>query len=320
MKYSFVIFTLLFLSAPFKISAQIATPSFVNYVYCPNNFSQTDACNGWRQPTAGTSDYFNACATGTSVGVPDNYFGQQSSDQNAYTGLATFLSIAEGREYIGTSFPPLNKGQTYTMSMKVSLADSSKYATNGLGIFFSTYPVDLPSTYGAIPVTPQIDYSSYGVITDKVNWVTLTGSFVADSAYTNLVIGCFKNDADITYSEVVGGSYDYSYYYIGEIGVQDSTIVRDTVKYPFPNAFTPNGDGTNDIFGFAGDPLTVFDDFSLSVFNRWGERVFWTNYSSAGWNGMYKNVTAAQGVYVYTAQITEHGKTTSLKGNVTLIR
>ena len=102
--------------------------------------------------------------------------------------------------------------------------------------------------------------------------------------------------------------------------MQDSTIVEDTIAYPFPNAFTPNGDGTNDMFGFAGNPLTVFDDFSLSVFNRWGQRVFWTNNASDAWNGMFNNLPAAQGVYVYTAQITDHGKTTNLKGNVTLLR
>ncbi|PQJ10770.1 hypothetical protein CJD36_012425 [Flavipsychrobacter stenotrophus] len=320
MKYSFVIFPLLLLLVSFKSNAQISTPGFIHYVYCPYSYSQADACAGWRQVTQGTSDYFNACATGTTVGVPNNLFGTQSSWNNAYMGLFTYVDMYEYREYIGTTIDALTKGKTYTMSIKVSLADYSKYATNGLGIFFSTYAVNEPLLSGPLAVTPQIDYSSYGVITDKTNWVTLTGTFVADSAYTNLVIGCFKNDANLTKS-VVGGNTGDSYYYIGMIGVQDSAVeIKDTIAYPFPNAFTPNGDGHNDLFCLAGDPLTVYDDFSLSVFNRWGERVFWTNYSSAGWNGMYKNVPAAQGVYVYTAQITEHGKTTSLKGNVTLIR
>ncbi len=323
MKSTFIIFLLLLLMVCSTSNGQIVTPSFMDYIMCPTNLAQVTYCTVWRQPTAGTSDYFNACAVGTPVGVPDNFAGSQYSVKNAYIGLATFLSTsASYREYIGTSFAPLIKGKTYTMAIKVSLADSSKYASNGLGVFFSTYPVDLPSFSGSLAVTPQIDYSSYGVITDKINWVTLSKTFVADSAYTHLTLGCFKNDADISYIDLGPGSYyeDYSYYYIGEIGVQDSIIARDTIAYPFPNAFTPNGDGHNDLFCLAGDPLTVYDDFSLSVFNRWGERVFWTNYSSAGWNGMYKNVPAGQGVYVYTAQITDHGKTTTLKGNVTLIR
>lgn len=305
--------------ASLKTNAQINTPSFKNYVYCPTSFSQADACAGWRQVTGGTSDYFNACANGSTVGVPDNLFGTQNSNINAYMGLYTYVEAYEYREYIGTTINALTKGKTYTMAIKVSHADYSMYATNGLGIFFSTYPIDLPLFSGPLAVTPQIDYSDYGVITNKTNWVTLSKTFVADSAYTNLVIGCFKNDANLTKSAVAGTNSD-SYYYIGMIGVQDSTIIEDTIAYPFPNAFTPNGDGTNDMFCLAGDPLTVFDDFSLSIFNRWGERVFWTNNSSAGWNGMYNNVHAATGVYVYTAQITYQGKKTSLKGNVTLIR
>ncbi len=323
MNRSLLIFTTLLLLASSTINAQIATPSFLTYMYCPTGFSDAADCIGWRQPTGGTSDYFNACASGSSVGIPNNYFGSQTSANNAYMGLYTYATaggLVDYREYIGTSISPLTIGKTYTMSIKVSLADNSIFATDGLGIYFSTYLVDFPALFANLPVHPQVDYSTYGPITDKTNWVTLTGTFVADSAYKYLTIGCFKSDANLAVSNVGGNSGD-SYYYIGMIGVQDSTVeIKDTIAYPFPNAFTPNGDGHNDLFGLAGDALTTFDDFSLSVFNRWGQRVFWTDNASAAWNGMFNNLPAAQGVYVYTAQITDHGKTTALKGNVTLLR
>jgi gliding motility-associated-like protein len=90
-----------------------------------------------------------------------------------------------------------------------------------------------------------------------------------------------------------------------------------------PNAFTPNGDGTNDVFGsdFKCDNAKFFD---MSIFNRWGERVFQTNDLYGTWDGKYKGVMQEPGVYVYYANFVglDHGKekTFKMKGSVTLIR
>jgi gliding motility-associated-like protein len=90
-----------------------------------------------------------------------------------------------------------------------------------------------------------------------------------------------------------------------------------------PNAFTPNGDGNNDLFGsdFKCDNAKFFD---MSIFNRWGERVFQTNDLYGTWDGKYKGVMQEPGVYVYYANFVglDHGKekTFKMKGSVTLIR
>lgn len=86
----------------------------------------------------------------------------------------------------------------------------------------------------------------------------------------------------------------------------------------FPTAFTPNNDGTNDVF----KPLHVyaFQDYHLSIFNRWGERIFETNDFKTGWNGTYKGIKADADTYVWYCNFTKAGKDGKLKGTVVLIR
>jgi gliding motility-associated-like protein len=87
----------------------------------------------------------------------------------------------------------------------------------------------------------------------------------------------------------------------------------------FPNAFTPNGDGKNELFR----PIKygLFNQYTLRIFNRWGELVFESNDIDAGWDGVYKSVKAEAGVYFYycTAFCPAKGSLI-MKGDVTLIR
>jgi len=314
-------------------SAQIITPGFINYTKCPDYYSQVMLCPGWYQPTGGTSDYFNACATGILVGVPGNLLGYQNTADNAYAGLLTYAPAAfvDYKEYIGTSIAPLIVGRTYTMSVTVSLADSSNYATDGLGVLFSTYRLSLPSQYSTLLIKPQVDYSSYGPITNKTDWVTLTETFVADSAYTNLTVGCFKPVDMLKLEHVDGGATtgingnapeSVSYYYISRIGMPDSTnqSLDGVTEYVYPGAFSPNKDGRNDEFHMIRSNTHRFSAYSLSIFNRWGQLVFFSNNAAKGWDGTFNNIPQEIGTYFYRAKLTEDDKDVLLKGDVTLIR
>lgn len=88
-----------------------------------------------------------------------------------------------------------------------------------------------------------------------------------------------------------------------------------------PNAFSPNGDGVNDVFRITG---YLIQEVSLTIYNRWGNEVFSETgapLENHGWNGMYKEKTAPLGVYVYYATVVyTNGTTQQLKGNVTLVR
>jgi gliding motility-associated-like protein len=67
--------------------------------------------------------------------------------------------------------------------------------------------------------------------------------------------------------------------------------------YYMPNAFTPNRDGLNDCYGIKYWGL--IQKLEFSIYNRWGERIFFTNNPNDCWNGSYKGVMQPIGVYVY---------------------
>jgi len=85
-----------------------------------------------------------------------------------------------------------------------------------------------------------------------------------------------------------------------------------------PNAFTPNGDGVNDLVTVKGFGIQKMD---WRIFNRWGTPVFRTGNISQGWDGRYKGLLQPQEVYVYVLDITfTDGTTYRKKGDITLLR
>lgn len=88
---------------------------------------------------------------------------------------------------------------------------------------------------------------------------------------------------------------------------------------PFiPNAFSPNGDGNNDVFMVFGKNLVSVD---MKIFNRWGELVFSSDNQFNGWDGTYKGELQNTNVFVYQVSATFlDGRTFDSKGTVTLIR
>ncbi len=85
-----------------------------------------------------------------------------------------------------------------------------------------------------------------------------------------------------------------------------------------PTAFSPNGDGVNDIFNILNR-----DKFAVSIFhiyNRWGELIF--SDATSGWDGTYKQTEQPIGTYVFYVALKSiaTGKQHSFKGNVTLLR
>jgi gliding motility-associated-like protein len=88
----------------------------------------------------------------------------------------------------------------------------------------------------------------------------------------------------------------------------------------FPNSFTPNGDGLNDVFKAESQGCT-FDRYQLRVYNRWGQQVFESNDIERAWDGFYMGKALPDGVYVYSAVgIDSWRKRHILNGNVTLMR
>lgn len=68
-------------------------------------------------------------------------------------------------------------------------------------------------------------------------------------------------------------------------------------SYLMPNAFTPNNDGLNDCYAIKY--WGVINEFEFSIYDRWGERIFFTKTPGQCWDGTYKGIKQDAGVYVY---------------------
>jgi gliding motility-associated-like protein len=100
----------------------------------------------------------------------------------------------------------------------------------------------------------------------------------------------------------------------GKIGI----LVYFTLA--MPGAFTPNGDGRNDIFRIP--PSTTQKIKGFAVYNRWGQKVFMTTNSGEGWDGTFRRQPAPAGAYIWAITYTDllTGKTATAQGTVLLIR
>lgn len=98
----------------------------------------------------------------------------------------------------------------------------------------------------------------------------------------------------------------------------DSVWVWVDIDFMVPNAFTPNGDGLNDIFSINTDLLL---DFELSVYNRWGQLIFNSTDINIGWDGTFNGIPQEIGTYLYTIQSTTTLNTRINKtGTIALLR
>lgn len=86
-----------------------------------------------------------------------------------------------------------------------------------------------------------------------------------------------------------------------------------------PQAFTPNGDGLNDTYGFS-NPYAIEELISFEIFDRWGGRVFATDDPFARWDGAFKGTELNPGVLLYRVVFVCEGEEIVQSGSVTILR
>jgi gliding motility-associated-like protein len=127
----------------------------------------------------------------------------------------------------------------------------------------------------------------------------------------NSVVGCYR----VIAKDSAGNKSDYS----------NRVCVDDICSYRLPNVFTPNGTGGNDYFV----PFPHFADvekINLTIFNRWGKKVFETHDPAINWDGKDQttNQPCSDGTYFYICdvyQITLSGTVKrTIRGSVTILR
>ena len=134
-----------------------------------------------------------------------------------------------------------------------------------------------------------------------------------------------RYEENTSYEFTESGSY-YVSLYVSESGdteaelVSTITITITTSVLEMPNAFSPNGDGVNDIYK-AKDTHQSIVEFHAYIFNRWGQKIYdWTDIDG-GWDGTYHGKQVADGVYYVLVKAKgADGKTYNIKRDVNILR
>lgn len=199
--------------------------SFEQYSTCPNTADQIQFSSGWSKYSipASTPDYYNACASFTSMGVPKSALINQQPHRNcsAYAALITWGASGNDREYIGIQLTqPLVVGQKYFLSFYTVMSESyysgNYYGmpSNNIGLRLSTIPF---SSSNPLPINNFAHLNSTSVVSDSINWQRISGKIIADSAYQYLILGNFFDDANtITVPYGCGSCLNVQSYYLFE--------------------------------------------------------------------------------------------------------
>lgn len=271
----------------------------------------------WDGSIAWQHNYYNEILVG---------FGTASSDllQMANGGFAHLTNFSEGFDNI---FPILiltdSLGET-GCELPIGLAVETGLLLNSLDrstiTTSTTPPTDYPIT--KIPFDIDLQTPSFEPLADTS--LCSPDTLVLNILGENIDAYAWSTGAATPQTTIVDtGSYTVLLSN-SEFCFQatDTVLVTlksecDTVQLGIPNAFSPNGDGTNDTFKPIGNNFLLE---SIQIFDRWGELVFDKKDADAAWDGTYLGKPAASDIYIYKMTINERGKVKKYTGDLTLLR
>ncbi len=224
-----------------------------------------------------------------------------------------------GNNAINTTSNPKNinytNAGTYTIS--VTVTDAKGCAAKKIKTL-EVYPVpvaDFNNTSNASFANPQVMFNDLSSVSNN-------GSIT--SWYWTFGLGpdVYSTIQNPNYSYQDSGKYDVTLKVKTDKGCQNmitkKVFVGENPNFYVPNAFTPNGDGQNDVFYAIANNTTKFE---MLIFNRGGTLLFQSSDIKKGWDGTFKGQLSENNVYVYKINyVDKDGKSHNLTGSVTLIK
>jgi gliding motility-associated-like protein len=341
--------SLIFIAVLFSSScfSQVANGGFELNTGLPSSTGEWSLAEAWSNASSidASPDYYHL--NGSFGGdLPETPLAMVSPHEgNAIMGfVASGVKGTNYREYIVNELAtPLELGKKYQLSFYITngertAASSAGLACSDLGVCFSTSE---PIQIGTAPINAVPDFVKQNVIYDR-NWTSISFAFIATENYTHFTLGLFGDDSDKTIVNMEGSNAALAYYFVDQFEIQEldegfvsdsdpksedrtPEVVQeiDTDHFFIPNAFTPNGDGDNDVFLPISSEI---DQFTLRVFNKWGQLVFETDDVNRGWNGECKEGNEATiDMYVWEISyvnndLQDQDKLTTFTGTVNLIK
>jgi gliding motility-associated-like protein len=230
--------------------------------------------------------------------IPKSVFGVQAAKPVLCEGDTVLLSASGGNNYIWSPSLTLSNPFSdrtaafplHTTLYKVIIEDDACRLTDSL--FVNVPVVDKPE----IEITKS----------NNINCFIAQSSLDAGSGIRYLWRPSIGLSDSTSRSPVATPTASTTYYAF--VTMANGCVVLDSITvdvnktgdgsgFLVPTAFTPNNDGKNDCFGVK--QWGTVTDFSLNLYNRWGELIFHGDNVSQCWNGLYKGTLQPAAVYVY---------------------
>ncbi len=305
--------------------AQLINGGFESSSGFPNAPGMWHLLEGWNNAQSGiaTPDFFHL--DGTLGGdLPETPIALvMPHGGRGLGGLAVIKRNGAGqplsREYFVQQLStPLIPGQYYSLSFHFTNGvrlptSSSGLAVSGVGLALS---VDQPVQFG----DGLLDLSSvfaFPYARYEEDWQQVTMTFQADEPSRYLTLGVFLPDEELEVEIRSGENPSLAYYFVDDFSIEIATPpgepepVSEEIKKPVseeedgettfgmfvPNAFSPNGDGLNDLFQpQVGD----VQPSSFGIYSRWGERIVSLDPVNPSWDGRNMEGRLLEpGVYIW---------------------
>jgi len=202
--------------------------------------------------------------------------------------------------------------QNFDVTLTVVSSEGCTHDTtivNAVEVFSNPVADFNASTYWTTELTSEINFYNNSSGSNSYFWNFDNG------------INSSELNPTIDFSDI--GTYDVILHVISVDGCEDEIIktINITPQYTFytPSAFTPNGDGNNDVFLAEGNGV---DSFEMQVFDRWGGIVFKSSDINYGWNGLdASDNSVGIGTYMYHILVYDYnGKLWVYNGELNLMR
>jgi gliding motility-associated-like protein len=243
-------------------------------------------------------------------GKPETYTLEKSEDGLSWFELSTFNE--DEFSYEDYSVWVDDRPYWYRMNVTDSCQYTSDYSNIGKSILLKVDNTQL---------SPQLTWTAYQEWANGIETYEL--QIQKDGEFHNLQSFNFSTFNYIDSTTKINET-EYCYRIVAYQSNSDVVSVSNVVCIPTefhifaPNSFTPNGDGTNDIFKAIG---TYILDYQLIIYDRWGTKLFETTDITKGWDGTYKNQPCPMDAYYFYINAQGTGsQRESIKGTVMLLR
>jgi gliding motility-associated-like protein len=219
----------------------------------------------------------------------------------------------------------LGNGETSTLQNPTTLYPLPGNYTVTLTVTNSDGCVDEVTTIITVGEIPTADFSVIEDVDGDGTYAFIDESEGATSWFWDFGDGVGTADVqNPSYLYAESGLYTVVQIVTNEFGCSDSTLIvlnyesLQVLPPKLPNAFSPNGDGMNDVYYVLGGP---FESFDFRVYNNWGELIFTSNAQENGWDGTHRGRPVEVGVYVYVVKATTIlGEAHEKTGQITVLR